>query len=263
VISFAGTLPSGLYVEDTGGPGRPVVLLHGWPMHSGTWEGQVADLTTAGHRVLRYDRRGFGRSVDVAGPFDFTTLAADLENVLAEREVDDATLLGFSMSVGELARYVSRFGEGRVRSLVLASTTPPAPDDDLFADDGGGEPEEPDPSELADYFDRFATLFLSTSAGADVRRAVVAQCREAAPRAVLGCMRAFGTTDLWADLKTVTVPTLVLHGSADALVPPAAGGRRVHAAIPHSELVILDGAPHGCHLTHRAEFDRALTAFLR
>jgi non-heme chloroperoxidase len=257
---------TGLHVEDTGGSGRPVVLLHGWPMDSRTWDAQVADLVAAGHRVLRYDRRGFGRSTGAWDRFDFSTLADDLDAVLTEHEVRDATLVGFSLSVGELAHYVRRHGTDRVRSLVLASTTPPVLGEDRFAGEDDGPASAPDRDELEAYYEDFVSAFLSVdgrpSVGDDVRRATLEQCHTADPRAVAGCMRAFGTTDLRGDLRSVDVPTLVLHGSADALVPLAQGGQMVHEAVRGSRLVVLEGAPHGCHLAQREAFGAALLEFL-
>jgi non-heme chloroperoxidase len=254
-----------LHVEDTGGPGRTVVLVHGWPMDSRTWDAQTDELVAAGYRVLRYDRRGFGRSQGDWDGFDFATLAGDLAGVLDSHDVRDATLVGFSLAAGEVARYLRTYGEARVRSVVLASATPPVLSEDRFAGEDVGA-ALPEPDELAAYYEDFATAFLSADGRLcveeSVRQQVLEQCLAADPRAVVGCMRAFGTTDLRGDLRSVSVPTLVVHGSADALVPLALGGRMVHEAVRGSELVVLDGAPHGCHLAQPVAFGKTLLGFL-
>lgn len=114
-----------IHVDDTGGTGRPVVLLHGWPLSGEAWKNQISALTGAGHRVVTYDRRGFGRSEKPSKGFDYDTLANDLEAVLNELELSDVTLVGFSMGGGEVARYISKHGEDRLRSVVFAAAVPP------------------------------------------------------------------------------------------------------------------------------------------
>jgi len=261
-----------LHVEDTGGPGRPVVLIHGWPLSGESWSDQVADLQAAGLRVIRYDRRGFGRSDTPKKGFDYDTLSDDLAAVIDELDLHDVSLVGFSMGGGEVARYVSRHGQDRLHSVVFAAAVPPymAQNDD--------NPEGPLTPELAEgfekgvttdreaFFDQFTTMFFSAGdrlvVTEEQRQEALALTRLADQAAVLGCMEAFGTTDFRDDLPAVTVPTLVIHGDADGIVPFEGSGKRTHAAIPHSELVLVEGGPHGLNVSHAAEFNRALVQFL-
>lgn len=261
-----------VHVDDTGGAGRPVVLIHGWPLSGEAWQAQVPALQQAGYRVVAYDRRGFGRSDKPNRGYDYDTLAEDLESLLGELDLRDVTLVGFSMGGGEVARYVSKYGEGRLRSVVFAAAVPPY----LMRTDDN--PDGPLTKEQADlmaagleadrdaFFDQFATQFFSVDGQLKVseaqRQDAIALCRQSDQTAATKCMEAFGTTDFRDDLAKVSVPTLVLHGDGDATVPFEGSGARTHAAIPHSELAILVGAPHGCNVSHADQFNQALLAFL-
>ncbi len=261
-----------LHVEDSGGEGRPVVLIHGWPLSGAAWSDQVPALLAEGYRVITYDRRGFGRSDKPRGGYDYDTLSDDLEGVMDQLDLRDATLVGFSMGGGEVARYVSRHGQERLHSVVFASAVPPYL---LKTDDNPDGPLTEDAaadmtSGLEDdreaFFDDFTTQFFSVNGELEVtedqRREAVALCLQSDQRAALGCMEAFGTTDFRDDLPAVTVPTLVLHGDGDGTVPFEGSGRRTHEAIAQSELVVLEGAPHGCNVSHAAQFNDALVTFL-
>jgi pimeloyl-ACP methyl ester carboxylesterase len=262
-----------LHIEDSGGDGRPVVLIHGWPLSAQAWEPQVAVLQAAGYRVVAYDRRGFGRSDKPDASYSYDVLADDLQRVLAQRDLQDVTLVGFSMGGGEVARYIARHGESRLRSVVLASAVPPylmqtadnpeGPLTSAAAQQMRGALEQDRPA----FFDRFTEDFFSANGVLQVsesqRAEAVALCRQSAQHAALACMDAFGTTDFRQDLKAVTVPTLVIHGDADAIVPLEGSGQRTHRAVAHSQLVTLPGAPHGLNVTHAQAFNDALIAFLR
>ena len=262
----------GVHVEDTGGSGRPVVLIHGWPLSGASWKSQLGALSAAGYRAIAYDRRGFGHSDKPGGGYDYDTLTDDLEGLLAELELRDVTLVGFSMGGGEVARYVTKCGQDRLRSVVFAAAVPPYmlqtadnPDGpltheqaatmtaDLTADRNG-------------FFDKFTTQFFSVNADLEVteaqRQEAIELCRQSDQKAALACMASFGTEDFRADLPNVTVPTLIIHGDGDGVVPFSGSGARTHAAIPHSQLVVLHGAPHGCNVSHPDDFNRALIDFL-
>lgn len=273
VTASSGLLSSTtVHVDDTGGPGRPVVLIHGWPLSGRSWEDQVPALTDAGFRVVRYDRRGFGQSDKPRGGYDYDQLADDLHGVLTGLGLRDVTLVGFSMGGGEVARYVTRHGEDLLHSVVFAGAVTPylARTDD--------NPDGPLTRELADgmaedlendrdgFFDRFTTMFFSVGdqlkVSASQRQAAIAMCHESDQRAALACMESFGTTDFRADLPRITVPALVVHGDGDAVVPFEGSGRLTHAAIPQSELVVVADAPHGLTVSHATEFNRALVSFL-
>ena len=262
----------GLHIDDSGGDGRPVVLIHGWPLSAQAWEPQLAALQAAGYRVVAYDRRGFGRSDKPASDYSYDTLADDLERVMEQCELQDATLVGFSMGGGEVARYIARYGESRLHSVVFAAAVPPYlmrtadnPEGPLTAEQAQQNRQALEQDRSA-FFEQFSRDFFSAHGVLQVSEAqrndAIALCHQSAPHAALACMDSFCTTDFRADLKTVTVPTLVIHGDADAIVPIEGSGERTHRAVPHSQLVRVTGAPHGLNVSHPQVFNEALLSFL-
>ena len=261
-----------VHVDDTGGAGRPVVLIHGWPLSGQAFEHNVGDLAGAGYRVITYDRRGFGRSDEPLTGYTYDTLAEDLHTLLGELDVQDATLVGFSMGGGEVARYLAAYGPERVRSVVFASSVTP------YMAKGPDNPDGPLPQSQAaemtaqltadqeKFYDQFTTEFFSVDGVLKVseeeRQKALALCLQANKRAALACMAAFGETDFRDDLTKVTVPVLVIHGDGDATVPFEGSGARTHAALPGSELKVVTGAPHGVNVSHATEWNRALLDFL-
>ena len=261
-----------LHVADSGGEGRPVVLIHGWPLSSESWSEQVGPLRDAGHRVVTYDRRGFGSSDKPEGGFDYDTLADDLQAVMTGLDLTDATLVGFSMGGGEVARYVSRHGQDRLHSVVFAAAVPPYL---LKTDDNPDGPLEKDAAaemrqgleqDRDGFLDQFATGFFSVGDELKVteeqRQEAVAMAAQSDQGAALGCMDAWATTDFRGDLEAITVPTLVVHGEGDGTVPFEGSAARTHAAVAGSELVPVPDAPHGLNVSHAAEFNSALLGFL-
>jgi non-heme chloroperoxidase len=263
-----------LYVRDLGGDGRPVVLIHGWPLSSESWSEQIPALRDAGYRVVVYDRRGFGQS----GPgdsYDYDALAGDLDNVLTDLDLSQVTLVGFSMGGGEVARYVAQHGTDRLHSVVFAAAVPPYllksednPDGPLTEEAAGGMRSGLEADRDA-FFDEFVTAFFSAGDELKVReeqrQAALTLCGQSDQQAALGCMQAFGTTDFRGDLEKLDeagLPTLVLHGDSDGTVPFEGSGQRTHEAVSGSELVVLEGAPHGCNVSHASEFNAALLDFL-
>lgn len=265
--------PVRLHVEDSGGTGRPVVLIHGWPLSAQAWQPQVAALRDAGYRVVAYDRRGFGRSDKPESGYSYDVLADDLERVMAQCDLQDATLVGFSMGGGEVARYIARHGESRLHSVVFAAAVPPYLMKTADNPDGPLTPEKAQEKSAAferdrgAYFEQFTTGFFSADGVPQVaesrRRETIDLCEQSAPHAASACMASFATTDFREDLKQLTLPTLVIHGDADAIVPVEGSGRRTHRAVPHSRLVIVSGAPHGLNVSHAPAFNDALLTFLR
>jgi non-heme chloroperoxidase len=260
-----------VHVVANADPGRPVVLIHGWPLSSESWSEQTGALKEAGYRVVAYDRRGFGKS-DPGGSYDYDALADDLDNVLSDLDLTDVTLVGFSMGGGEVARYVARHGEDRLHSIVFAAAVPPYlrqsddnPDGPL-TDDAAAEQKKGLEEDRDAFFDGFITAFFSADdelkVTEDQRKAALALCKQSDQDAALGCMEAFSTTDFRKDLEKVSVPTLVIHGDSDAIVPFEGSGKRTHESIEGSELVVLEGAPHGCNVSHAEEFNSALIEFL-
>jgi len=266
--------PVNLHVEDSGGEGRPVVLVHGWPLSGASWSAQVPALTGAGYRVVTYDRRGFGESDkpgDASG-YDYDTLTGDLAAVLTELDLDDVTLVGFSMGGGEVARYLGAHGSDRVHSAVFAAAIPPclkldgdhpdgALDDDTVA--GYQAALEADPRGFLDGFTR--TFF---SAGDELKVSEAQQQEalglglQADVHAARECIRSW-TTDFTGDLARVDVPTLVIHGDSDGIVPFEKSGERTAQAVAGSELHVIEGGPHGINTSHAEEFNRELLAFLQ
>jgi pimeloyl-ACP methyl ester carboxylesterase len=248
------------------------VLIHGWPLSAQAWEPQVPALLAAGYRVIAYDRRGFGRSEKPQTHYDYDLLAEDLKQVLDECELQNATLVGFSMGGGEVARYIARYGESRLHSVVLAASVTPFLMHTADNPEGPLQPEAAQKSKDAlehdrnSFFDHFITDFFSAGGVLQVsesqRAAAIALCQQSDPHAALACMDAFGKTDFREDLTQVKVPTLVIHGDADGIVPIAGSGERTHRAVPHSQMVRIVGAPHGMGVSHTQAFNEALLAFL-
>ena len=260
-----------LHYEDVGS-GTPVVLIHGWPLSGRSWENQVPALVAAGHRVITYDRRGFGASSQPWGGYDYDSLTADLHALLEHLDLHDVTLVGFSMGGGEVVRYVATYGSARIAKAVLAAAVPPylykaddnpdgALDDATIAGFLGGVTAD----RLA-FLDQFTTGFFSavgqlrvSEAQREYARAIAAF---ASPQGTLECINSFSRTDFRNDLASMTMPTLILHGDSDAIVPFEASGKRSHEAIAHSELVLIVGGPHGVNVSHAPQFNQALLAFL-
>ena len=262
-----------LHIEDSGGGGRPVVLIHGWPLSAQAWEQQVSVLRAAGHRVVAYDRRGFGRSDKPDSSYSYDTLADDLQRVMDQCGLQDVTLVGFSMGGGEVARYVGRLGESRLHSVVFAAAVPPYLMKTADNPEGPLTPEKAQQKKRAlvedrdAYFDEFTKNFFSADGVLLVTEAqraeAIAVCQQSAQHAALACMDSFATTDFRDDLKQLKVPTLVIHGDSDAIVPIEGSGQRTHRAVAHSKLVVVKGAPHGLNVSHAGAFNDALLTFMR
>jgi non-heme chloroperoxidase len=261
-----------LHIEDTGGSGRPLVLIHGWPLSGQAWGPQVSVLQAAGYRVVTYDRRGFGRSDKPASGYGYDVLADDLQRVMDQCGLQDVTLVGFSMGGGEVARFVARHGESRLHSVVFAAAVPPYLMKTADNPEGPLTPEAVQQMRRAleqdrhAFFEQFTTNFFSANGVLQVTEAqrseAIALCHQSAQHAALACMDSFGTTDFREDLRKVRVPTLVIHGEADAIVPLDGSGQRTHLAVPHSRLVRVPGAPHGLNVSHASAFNDALVSFL-
>ena len=263
----------GLYYEDQG-QGRPVVLIHGWPLSGKSWEAQVGPLVAAGFRVIIYDRRGFGASCRPWEGYDYDVLAQDLHDLMQALELRDATLVGFSMGGGEVARYLSAYGSERVAQAVLAAAVPPY----LLktADNPEGALAESDVREMQAavtkdrqaFLEDFTQKFFTPKGGQlavseDQRLFAKALASTASPKGSVDCVEAFACTDFRADLEQMALPVLVLHGDSDQTVPLAASGERAHTMLANSQLQVLEGAPHGCNVSHAEAFNQALIHFLK
>jgi non-heme chloroperoxidase len=263
--------PITIHYEDVGS-GPPVVLIHGFPLSGRSWEKQIPPLLEAGFRVITYDRRGFGQSSQPSVGYDYDTFAADLDKLLTELDLRDAVIAGFSMGGGEVARYLGTYGSERIsRAAILAGVppfllkTPETPnglDQSVF-----------DGIQAAIAADRFAALtafykdfynldeFLGTRISEDAVRDSWNVAASASPVATYACPPTWHT-DFRADLAKIDVPTLVMHGTADRILPIEGTSERTHELVADSHYVVIDGAPHGCLWTHAEEVNRALLEFV-
>ncbi len=260
-----------LYYEDLG-KGKPVVFIHGWPLSQEMWEYQVTELVTQGIRCITYDRRGFGRSGRPLDGYDYNTLADDLKTVLDQLDLQDVTLVGFSMGGGEVARYFARHGGARVARAVLISSVTPfmlKTDDnpegvDASVFDGMMEQMKKDRMDfLTDFGKQFYGASLLSSPVSDPYlhhdRALAAK---ASPIATQKCAVSFSHTDFRADMGKITVPTLIIHGDADKTVPIDASGKRTAQMVPNNQYLVYNGEPHGLFYTQKDRLNSDLIAFI-
>jgi non-heme chloroperoxidase len=260
-----------LYYEDHGS-GTPVVLIHGWPLSGASWEKQEQVLLDAGHRVITYDRRGFGRSGKPATGYNYDTFTNDLHTLLTHLDLHNVTLVGFSMGGGEVARYLGTHGSVRVKKAALISAIPPF----LLktADNPGGVDKSVfDGIQQAIHADRpaFLTAFFSNFYNLDIwleKRISDEAVRlswniaaGASPKGTYDCVSAW-LEDFRADLARIDIPVLIVHGDADRICPLVATGKSASAAIKGSRFVIIEGGPHGLNWTHAEELNRALLDFI-
>ena len=260
-----------LYYEDHG-TGKPVVLIHGWPLSGRSWEKQVPVLLEAGYRVITYDRRGFGDSSKPTFGYDYDTFADDLHSLMTELNLREATLVGFSMGGGEVARYIGTYGSERVSKAVFMAAIPPfllkTADNPAGVDGGVFEGIK---KAIAADRPAFLSKFLADFFNVDVlgpkqiSEEVVRLSWNigagASPKGTLDCVSAW-LTDFRKDLQRFTVPTLVVHGDADRILPLAATGTPTQTSINGSRLVVVKGGPHGLNWTHAEEVNRELLAFV-
>ena len=261
-----------LYVKSWG-EGPPVVLIHGWPLSSDSWDPVTQALAEAGHKAIAYDRRGFGRSQQPSAGYDYDTFADDLGAVIeAHAGGEDVALIGFSMGGGEIARYLSRFGGKGVSRVALVSSVVPYM---LHTGDNpNGVPQETFDEMTAGMLEdraKFFTGFFKDFFGVGMLTSPVsdetldlawATAMQAGLRPTLASAKAFATTDFRPDLASFTVPTLIIHGTADKTVPIAPTGREVAKAVPSAQLIEYDGEPHGVFATQTERLTNDLLSFL-
>ena len=270
-VATENSSPIELYYEDHGS-GSPVVLIHGWPLSGASWEKQTEALLAAGHRVITYDRRGFGRSSRPSVGYNYETFAADLDVVLTTLDLKNVDLVGFSMGSGEVTRYMARYGTARVRRAVLIGTLGP------YLVKAADNPEGVDASvfegiRAAIRKDRPAFLldFLHNFYNYDVTGGKLVGDRVlednwnvavgASPIGTLACVDAW-IEDFRQDLAKNSVPTLILHGDADRILPPDATSRRQAKLLANARSVELPGGPHGVLWTHAEQVNAELVSFL-
>lgn len=261
-----------LYVKDWG-LGSPVILMHGWPLSSDSWDDQAMAIANAGYRTIAYDRRGFGRSSQPWTGYDYDTLADDLAAVIAYAGAQDAVVVGFSMAGGEIARYMSRHGGKGLSKAVLVSSVvpymlktkdnPEGTDASVF--DGMTKAMKEDRAKFfASFFkDFYGVGLLSHPTSDEVIQWSCNVAMQASLKATLECAKSFATTDFRPDLSAFKVPTLIIHGTDDKTVPIDAAGRAAAVGIANATLIEYDGAAHGLPATHKEQLTRDLLDFIR
>ena len=272
ITSNAGSTPVELETYDSGGDGRAVVLIHGWPLSGHAWRPQKSALEDAGYRVIAFDRRGFGESSQPDDGYDYDTMAGDVKAIIDELGVADAVLVGFSMGGGEVARYVGNHGTSGLAGVVFASAVPPY----MLKDEGnpeGGLTEvdvegmkEALASDRDGFFSEFSKDFYTANGKLAVGDDVVENWRtlasDCSTTAAIACIDAFARSDFRDDLAKINVPTLVIHGDGDGIVPIGVSGQRTADMVDGAEMVTIEGGPHGITDSHTDEFNTALLDFL-
>lgn len=261
-----------LYYEDCG-EGQPVILIHGWPLSHKMWENQIEELVDAGFRCIAYDRRGFGESSKPWNNYDYTSLALDLRTLIEELDLRDCVLVGFSMGGGEVVRYLSMFGNDRIGKAVLVSSIIPIvkqKDDnpDGVPQDKLDEIMEALHTKRVTFLGEFGKQFYNYS---DNKDTVSEQqlhydwsiAANASPRATIETAMAWANTDFREELRNVQVPTLIVHGDDDQIVPIETSSEQSAGKIRNSKYVKVKGGPHGLFLTHKEQLNEALLDFLR
>ena len=261
-----------LYYEDHGS-GDPVILIHGYPLNGASWEKQTAALLAAGKRVVTYDRRGFGKSSQPTSGYDYDTFAADLHALIGHLGISSFSLAGFSMGGGEVARYIGKYGSKQVKKAAILGGVPP------FLLKTGDNPEGVDKSVFdgiegaikkdryaffTEFFKNFynADKLLGSRVSEEVLRVGWNVAAFASPAATLACVSTW-YTDFRKDVEKIDVPTLVLHGDADRIVPLDVSGKRTAKMIKGAELIVIKDGPHNFAWTHAEETNKALVGFLR
>ncbi len=255
------------------GSGKPIVLIHGWPLSREMWEYQLEDLVDAGFRVIKYDRRGFGKSDKPWNGYDYDTLAADLKEIIDQLNLQDVTLVGFSMGGGEVARYIGNYGTDRIAKAVFISSVTP------YLSKQDSNPDGVDPSVFAEmleqiktdrigFLDEFGKKFFGVNLiSHPVSNALLDYYRMlgsfAAARSTTQCAIAFAETDFRADLRSIDIPTLIIHGDADKTVPIEASAERTASLINGAKYLVYQGAPHGLFYTHRQRLNADLVSFIK
>ena len=266
-----------LFYRDWGGGGAggssPVVMIHGWPLSGDAWSAQAVALARAGHRVLAYDRRGFGRSDQPWTGYDYDTLSDDLDAIIRGLDLRNVALVGFSMGGGEIIRYAARHGIERLsKAVFVGSVAPGLPQSEANPKgapgsvfDGMKEGIEKD--RAAFFEDFFPSFYGQKTRGGGVSDAVLrwswGMAMQASLKATLDCVDAFGRTDFTADAAALRLPVLAIHGTGDATVPIEATAHRLVKLVPAAELIEYDGAPHGLPASHQDRLTADLLAFLR
>lgn len=260
-----------IYYEDLG-KGKPIVLIHGWPLSGSMWEYQLTQLPQKGLRCIAYDRRGFGRSDRPASGYDYNTMAGDLKALLDQLDLDDVTLVGFSMGGGEIAKYFSLYGGVRVSKVVLVSAVVPymlktdsnpngVPQEEF--DKMGKAMSEDRPTFLEGFNkDFYGVSLINHPVSEAYLNSALNKAMDASPIATIECAKAFSSTDFRQDVVKINVPTLIIHGAEDKTVPIKPTGEESAKLISGSVLKVYEGAPHGLWFTEKDKLNKDLVDFI-
>ena len=254
------------------GTGKPVVFIHGWPLNHEMWEHQLAELPQHNLRCIAYDRRGFGKSDRPWENYDYDTLADDLKSIIDGLDLNDVTLVGFSMGGGEIARYISKYGTNRISKVVFISAVTPfmlktdanteGVDKEVF-DEMVENIKKDRPAFFADFGKKFYGVSMMSH---PVSQAFLdwnlSHCLMASPKATVDCVRSFSETDFRSDLTKINVPVLIIHGDADKTVPIDVSGDKTAQLIPQSKYIVYEGAPHGLFVTEKDKLNADLLDFI-
>lgn len=253
------------------GNGQPVVLIHGWPSSREMWEYQIADIVNAGFRVVKYDRRGFGKSSKPWSGYDYDTLASDLNEIISQLKLQNVILVGFSMGGGEVAKYIANYGQENIDRVALISTVLPYmlktdnnPDgvDKKVFDDMAEKIKDDRPAFLDDFGKMFFGIsLLNKPLSTPLLNHFWELTTKATQQSTLECAKSFATTDFRNDITRITVPTLIIHGDSDKIVPYEASSKRTAEMLPAAELVVYQDGPHGLFYTHRELLNKDLLTF--
>ncbi|KAF2327368.1 alpha/beta fold hydrolase [Flavobacterium daemonense] len=260
-----------LYVKDYG-KGKPVILIHGWPLSNEMWEYQTEFLVQNNYRVIAYDRRGFGKSSQPWEGYDYDTLTDDLSEIIEQLQLENVTLVGFSMGGGEVVRYFSRHhGKGVEKAALISSIIPFL----LKTEDNpDGHPREKSESTAAaikedriGFLDNFGKTFFGVNIiNKPLSTALLEYyrmlCSFASPHATLKCAESFSYTDFRSELQSVNVPTLIIHGNDDKIVPIDLTSKKASQSIENNTYIVYEGAPHGLFYTDRDKLNQDLLEFL-
>lgn len=260
-----------LYVTDYG-QGKPVILIHGWPMSNEMWEYQIETLVMNNFRVIAYDRRGFGKSSKPWNGYDYDTLTTDLKEIISQLNLTDVTLVGFSMGGGEVARYFSKFkGENVSKAVIVSSILPfklQTPDNpDGTPQEKNDETAKAIKNDRIGFLDEFGKNFfgknlLSSPLSQPLMEYYRMLCSFASPHATLECAKSFSTTDFRDEMASINVPTLIIHGNNDKIVPIEISSDKAKDMIPDNKYIVYDDAPHGLFYTERDKLNEDLVRFI-
>ena len=260
-----------LYVKDYG-QGDPVILIHGWPLSNEMWEYQIEDLVANNYRVIAYDRRGFGKSSQPWNGYDYDTLTDDLKAIIDQLQLENITLVGFSMGGGEVVRYFSRHaGKNVVKAVLVSSIIPFLAKADDNPD--GRPPEKVEATQNLIKEDRIAFLddFGNNFFGVNFINSVLSTplleyyrmlASFASPHATLECAKSFSKADFREELRSINIPTLIIHGNSDKIVPIEISSEKTAELIANNTFIVYDGAPHGLFYTDRNKLNSDLLEFL-